>query len=175
MALEFANEPPTEIKREEKYAISQNPVYHLLRRGHDDPLIREFVDQHLRPLQYELEDIWDDIKAEELIRRDLLDQAALDRIEERISWVDERGRPTADILGRAGAATQAARLQTRTIGGILERGRNLKQSVREINKFLTGVMEGKSVHGKEEFSDFLIARTRAASAIADSERTLLEL
>lgn len=175
VALEFANEPPTETKREEKYAISQNPVYHLLRRGHDDPLIREFVEGHLRPLEYEIEDIWDEIKAEELIRRDLLDQAALDRIGERISWVQERGRTTPDILGRAAAATQQARLQTGKIASILETGRNLKQSVREINRFLTSVMEGKSVWGTEEFSDFLIARTRASSAIADSERTLLEL
>lgn len=44
-ALEFAVQPPTETRREEQYAISQNPVSDLLARGHIDPDIRRFINK----------------------------------------------------------------------------------------------------------------------------------
>ena len=75
MPLEFAKEPPPEIRLEEQLVISQNPVRDLL-HGHVNPEIRKFVNKYLRYLEDKREDIKEDMEAEKFKRMIELDTAA---------------------------------------------------------------------------------------------------
>ena len=169
LALEFAKAP-----QEAQAIISQQPVRDLL-AGHHNPRVRELVDLHLRPLLERIEDTRDIMEGERLIRTDLLDVAALARIDERINWIEDRGRAGRDILGRAGEALNLAREQTGRMQGILSLSMNMKRSLRHIDRFFKAVREGNVRKGTEKYSNFLIDRVRDCAFLSESEAAISEL
>src|SRR5207237_1043870 len=62
LAPGVAKLPPTETKLERELVISQEPVSDLLRVGHKNPQIHEFVNQRLRSLFEQREDIKEDME-----------------------------------------------------------------------------------------------------------------
>jgi hypothetical protein len=60
-APELAEDPPTEIKLEPQYVISQEPIRDLI-QGHTDPQILEFVNKFLRSLLETREDLKGDME-----------------------------------------------------------------------------------------------------------------
>ena len=82
LATEFAKEATTtETRLEPELVIAQEPFWDLLRRGHANPQIQEFVDKYLWPIQQSLEKFKDQMEAERHKRMSLQDQAALYRDE----------------------------------------------------------------------------------------------
>src|SRR5512147_22282 len=76
MPLEFAKEPPSEIRLEEQLSLSQNPVRDLLLRGHINPEIRRFVNKYLRYIEDKREDIKADTEGAKFAGMIELDTAA---------------------------------------------------------------------------------------------------
>lgn len=76
MPLEFAEEPPSEIRLEEQLCLSQNPIRDLLLRGHINPEIRRFVNKYFRYLEDKREDIKADMEGAKFARMIELDTAA---------------------------------------------------------------------------------------------------
>src|SRR5918992_914572 len=169
-APEFAKKPPTEIKRESVLVITQDPFPTLL-RGHDNPQIREFSRRYLRPLQYRLEDIKDEMEEERLLRQYFVDQAALYRVYERIAALKERHSYDPGIYIEAqynalavqldalwGAIDQSEKLMS------MHRGyTQLRLRLRSLNDFFTSLMEGRIKPGHEEFSLFIASFVCASS------------
>lgn len=103
-APEFAEEPPTEMRDEDVYAISQSPFYDLL-QGHLNHEVCVLVDRHIRPIKERLEDIYGNREAERLIRTEYLDEANLSGIDERIGATGS----SRDLLVQRGALGRAGR------------------------------------------------------------------
>lgn len=174
LAPEFAREPPSETRPEPQLVISQEPVSDLL-RGHDNAQIREFVNRYLRPIHEQLEDARGDMEGERLIRTDYLDEAALHRVDERVDWLRQRGRAGEQILGRVESAIERARSQTSKMYNLFETSKNIRQSLRDINKLFTALMEGRASCWGEDFCRFLIDRVRGSALVPDDYLKILEL
>jgi hypothetical protein len=175
LALEFAQEPPTEFKRERQLVISQEPVKDLL-LGHPNLQIQEFVNRYLRPMQFALEDTREDMEAERLLRQALMDEVALSRFEAGNSrWL------TATALAGAAASTEQTLAQVQyhsaNLISLLARIRNLRASIRSINLYFTSIMEGQIVPepGHELFSHFLLTFVPKAVALAPSNEQAFTL
>jgi hypothetical protein len=114
LSPEFAKPPPTETRQERELIISQEPVAELL-RGHIHPYIRAFVNCYLRPLSEKQEDARDDMEGEKLIRDDLRDQAALERLDAQLEGLNRRASDYGLIrkaLQNAAYSIEQARVQT---------------------------------------------------------------
>jgi hypothetical protein len=155
LAPEYAKPPPTETKLEREMVISQEPFSDLLRVGHKNPQIREFVNQRLRPLQERLEDTKEDMESERLIRMDLLDEAALFRTDERKEGIYGRYGDLSvreNALVRTERALIGVRGQTEELSRLHKRSEISRRAIRGFNKFFTAIMEGRVAEGQEEFS-----------------------
>jgi hypothetical protein len=157
-APEFAKEPPVETKLEPEYVISQEPFFHLL-RGHPNLQIREFVNTHLRPLYYEMENIRARIEPERIKRMDYIDEASLYRLDQGIEGADpyyKRPDVMAKSLQKAEHSVEQARDITPTILSYHARLDNLQRLINQLNMFFTMIMERKITPGsiKEDKKEF---------------------
>jgi hypothetical protein len=165
-ALTFTKEPP-----QEAFAISRQPFDDLLRGGHTNPDIQSFTDRYLRPLQYRLEDIKDEMEGERLLRQYFIDIAALYRVYERIAVFKERHSfdpgKYIDAQYNALVVQQNALLDAVYQSEILmskQRGyTQLRLHLRSLNDFFTSLMEGRLKPGHEEFGLFIASFVCASS------------
>ncbi len=176
-AIEIAKKPPTGRRRERELVISQYPVEDLL-QGHVNPEIRQFVNRYLRPMQERREDIKEEMEGGKLYRMGLQDEAATYQLEAQI----ERGKGRfPDYLAMERALTSAKEpiarsfYETAILQELHARSRNLKQTTRGFNYFLTAVMEGRITPRSESFADFLIERMRDLPLISKEHAKVIDL
>lgn len=170
LAPEYAKPPPTEIKREPVLAISLD-LFPTLLRGHDNPQIREFTRRYLRPLQYRLEDIKEEMEGEKLLRQYFVDIAGLYRVYERIAALKER--LGYDPVKYINIQYNALEVQKDALMGALGQSEKLmsmhqgytqlRLRLRSLNDFFTSLMEGRIAPGNEEFSLFIASFVCASS------------
>jgi hypothetical protein len=180
VALDFARPPPTETRLEPQLVISQNPISDLL-RGHANPQIRGFVTRYLRPLQERLEDIKEDMEQQRLLRDDVRDLAAIDRVEAQMESL-QRGMPgyldtQHAALANVISSLLFARAQTAQLLSLHKSSRELRSVIRGFNRFLSATMEGSITQGQEQFSQFLIRilRVHEFSLVPEKYAPVLEL
>jgi hypothetical protein len=165
-ALTFTKEPP-----QEAFAISRQPFDDLLRGGHTNPIIQSFTDRYLRPLQYRLEDIKDEMEGERLLRQYFVDIAALYRVYERIAVFKARHSfdpgKYIDAEYNALVVQQNALVEAVYQSEILMRKQRgytqLRLHLRSLNEFFTSLMEGRLKPGHEEFGLFIASFVCASS------------
>jgi hypothetical protein len=165
-ALTFTKKPS-----QEAFAISRQPFDDLLRGGHTNPIIQSFTDRYLRPLQYRLEDIKEEMEGEKLLRQYFVDKAALYRVYERIAALKEK--LGYDPVKCINAQYNALVVQQDALMGALDQSEKLmsmhqgytqlRLRLRSLNEFLTSLMEGRITPGNEEFSLFIASFVCACS------------
>lgn len=176
-ALEFALKPPTETRREEQYALSQNPVSDLLARGHIDPDIRMFINKYLRYLDDKRDDIKADMEGVKFARMIELDTAAIYGAEaqgEGIAGPSHYAAQAGAVSARQVALVRA-RMHSIKLSALHEHGNLLRVTMRQLNRFLTEVMEGARQPKQEEFADFLINLASSYSALPEEYAQVLGL
>jgi hypothetical protein len=186
LAPVVANPPPTEIRLEPQpiLLISQEPVSELLRIGHTNPIIHNFVNRYLRPLQDSMEDIKEGMEGGKLLRDYHRDVAGLARIDERIesmSYSSPRYYSQSDAIYAALANAESALAQVLgqdvKLLSLHESSKELRLSKRGLDRFLTAIMEGRISQGQEAFSAFLmyLIRVRAFSLVPESHAKVLDM
>jgi hypothetical protein len=161
-APEFAREPTTtETRLEPELVITREPFADLLWKGHANPQIQKFVDRYLRQYQHRIEDVLREMEEERLVRTDLLDEAALSRIDERREGIHAamaRGRDipvSHKALDRTEQVLTGVSEKSDKLRDLHERFKYLRLSIRGLNGLLTAVMEGHIAPGHEDFSTSL--------------------
>jgi hypothetical protein len=186
LAPGVAKLPPTETRLEPQpvLLVSQEPVSDLLRVGHTNPIIHNFVNQYLRPLQDSLEDIKEGMEGGKLLRDYHRDVAGLARIDERIesmSYSSPRYYSQSDAiyaaLANAEGALEQILGQDVKLLSLHESSKELRLSKRGLDRFLTAIMEGRISQGQEAFSAFLmyLVRVPAFSLVPEQKREVLDL
>ena len=168
-APEFAETPPTEKRLEEQYVISQNPVADLL-RGHNDLEIRRFVTKYLRFLENKRDDIKADMEGAKFARMIELDTAAIygaEAQEEGIAGPSHYASQLEAVSARQNALL-TARMHSIKAAALHKKSNRLRVTMRELNRFLTEVMEGEKRAGEEAFSDFLNSLAAGYSALPEA-------
>jgi hypothetical protein len=163
LAPEFAKEPTTnETRLEPELVISQEPFDDLLRRGHPNPQIMEFVNSYLRQIQYRVEDMRREMEGERLLRLDLLDEASMARVDERREGAynsQARGRDlslSTQALDRTEQILASVKEKTEKLSDLHKRFDYARQSIRGLNGLLTKAMEGTYYYGQENFCTSLL-------------------
>jgi hypothetical protein len=145
----------TETRLEPELVITQEPFWDLLRRGHANPRIQEFVNTCLWPIAKHLEFRRAGLEAERLKRTGFADEATLYRDEASLSQADEREegytyskRTAIDRTRSAIERTRNAHLQLRDKNEeLLYLHTWFQQNVRRIdydNEFLRTLMQNGS-------------------------------
>jgi hypothetical protein len=172
-APEFRKEPPTEMRDEDIYVISQYPFYDLL-HGHDNSEVCALVNKYLRPIRERLEDIYGEKEAERYMRMDDLDMAALSRIDE-VTQAMRRPHDTSGMeaaMARAAYAVLGAAGHTGRLKELNKEGMLIIATVRVLNRFFIATMEGKLKSGCEKFSMMLIDISKLAMLPFEDQRIL---
>jgi hypothetical protein len=176
MPLEFATEPPAEIRLEEQLVISQNPLRDLL-HGHVNPEIRKFVHKYLRYLEDKREDIRDDMEGAKFARMIEHDTAAFFGAEAQEEGV-LGGSHVSNQIGAIAARQSAilnARMHALRLDALHKHSKRLRVTIRALNRFLTEVMEGEKRPKQEAFSDFLLDLAASYSALPEAYAGVLGL
>jgi hypothetical protein len=176
MPLEFAKEPPSEIRLEAQLCVSQNPVRDLL-HGHKNPEIRRFVNTYLRYLEEKREDIKEDMEGTEFARMIEHDTAAFfgaEAQEEGVLGGSHYSGQIAAIAARQSAILNA-RMHAVKLDVLQKKSNLLRVTIRALNRFLTEVMEGEKRPKQEAFSDFLIDLAASYSALPEAYAEVLGL
>jgi hypothetical protein len=176
MPLVFTKEPPPEIRLEEQYVISQNPVRDLL-HGHTNPDIRRFVNKYLRYAEDKREDIKADMEGAKFTRMIELDTAALfgaEAQEEGVLGGSHYSSQVAAIAARQSAILRA-RMHAVKLDALHKKSNRLRVTMRGLNRFLTEVMEGEKHPKQEAFADLLIDLAASYSAFSEAYAAVLGL
>ena len=160
IAPELAKDSPTETKRERLLVISQNPVEDIL-RGHANPTIQGFVREYLRSLSHRLEDTEAAKEGERIRRQQYLDGARLSQSVAQLYKEDLRN-PASWRFGAVMSALnsviklqQRAQGQNRKLLELFKSTQALRQLMRNLDSFLTAIMEGRITKGQEAYARFL--------------------
>ena len=168
IAPEFAQAPTTtETRLEPELIVSQNPVEDLLRRGHKNVKIQQFVNKYLRYYPRARDSYLHEIEDHRLVRADLLDDSAFFRGEERMEslgggrYADQRINLALqrNALSNAENSLKAAGEhieKMRISHSILEK---LREEVIAWNEFLVRVMQGM-LPGTEAYSTYINTRLK---------------
>ncbi len=156
-AKEVSKKPPANIKLEPQMVISQSPVSDLL-KGHVNPQIREFVDLQLRPMQKWAEDIKEEIERRKLIRTEMMDEAAISRLDAQVER--ERGILQGHLAIRtsltdATKSVERSLYETNILQDLHSLKSDLDQNMDSLDRFLTAVMERQITPRHKEFADFI--------------------
>jgi hypothetical protein len=175
LAPEFtAKPPPAETRHEQELVISKEPVWTLLSRGHTNPEIQEFVYQFLTPIQESIQQIKEEIERTQLVRMNYQDQAVHYRDQASMYGVDDkregvyasmaRGRDISvshsalssleGAFSEVMAAHDRADGETVKLMALHERFIHYRQRIRSIDKYLTGIMEGRIMSYGEDLAQF---------------------
>lgn len=171
LSREFAEEPEKETHYEDKYIISREPVWDLL-RWHDNKQIRKFVIKYIRPLKERLEDIKGEQETERLIRSEFIDESNLYRIGDvlegagRFAHID----PDRQLLSSAGRMIEQATGQTARLMTLNEEATHIANTFRSLNKLFCSIMEGTRDIRSEEFINYLVTGITAMAGLTDLQR-----
>jgi hypothetical protein len=171
LALEFAKDP-----QNERYVVSQQPVRDLL-DGHHNPQIARFVNKYLRYLVDKRDDIRADMEGTRIARMIDLDTAGFYGAEAQEEGVIGGSHISSQIgaINARQSAILRARMHGIKLGELHEQSNQLRVTLRELNRFLTEVMEGRRRAGQEAFSDFLISLAAGYSALPEEYAGVLGL
>ena len=160
IAPELAKDSPTETKRERVLVISQNPVEDIL-RGHANATVQRFVTEYLRSLSHRLEDTEAAKEGERIKRQQYLDGARLNQsvaqlykedLTNSASW---RFYAVKAVLESVVEMQQKAQGQNRKLLELFHSTQALRQLMRNLDSFLTAIMEGRIAKGQEAYARFL--------------------
>jgi hypothetical protein len=161
LAQVFPKPSPTKTERERILIISRTPVKDIL-EGHYNPQVQAFVTEYLRSLADRQEDLKAEMEGERIKRQGLLDaagswrafRAAAERPYNpfgRRVITETRVATTPEMTAMAAARAHSARLLT-----LFESSEPLRQAMRSLDTFLTGVMEGSIAKGQEAYARCLL-------------------
>ena len=161
LAPEMAKDSPTETKRERILIISQNPVEDIL-KGHANPEVQAFVTEYLRSLIHRMEDTRAAMERKGIHRQQYQEAAALaqaqaqlykEDLSHSVAWSRQAILATLNAARdyQLGAAAQTAKLLQ-----LFESTQVLRQVMRTLDSFLTGVMEGRIAKGQEAYARSLL-------------------
>lgn len=176
LAVELAEKPPTQIKKEPELVLSHEPVADLLRREHTNPKIQKFVTDLLLPWNENLKRLRDAIYGEQITRTAALDQANIYRDEANLYQVSSRiegARNRLDInydYVRGGLISGKLALEqmtqvherisrhTRDIESMTKSLIDQEERMRILNRYFYGFMsaEYEARKGNEQFAQFLV-------------------
>jgi len=179
LAPEFAKAPTvTETRLEPELVITPDPFWDLMRRGHANPKIAEYVRKYWWPIQALLERKKDEMETIRLQRGTYQDQATLFRDQASLSQTDEREEARFGAMARGRAIpfnysaidrTRDAVEQTRNAHLMvaeqneellyLQKGfAGVRKRIDSINACLTALMQGEidTVSGYDLFANFLL-------------------
>ena len=160
VAPELAKDSPTETKRERVLVISRNPVEDIL-RGHANATVQRFVTEYFRSLSHRLEDTEAGKEYERIQRQQYLDGARLNQsvaqlykedLTNSASW---RFYAVKAVLESVVELQQKAAGQNRKLLELFHSTQALRQLMRNLDSFLTAIMEGGITKGQEAYARFL--------------------
>jgi hypothetical protein len=147
IAPEIAKDSPTETKRERLPVISQNPVEDIL-RGHADPTIQGFVREYLLSLSHRLEDTNAAKEGVRILRQSLVDT--------KPPPPPPTLRKNENSLEITLQYLQAIQAQNAKLFQLFQSTEVLRMALRNLDSFLSAIMEGRIAKGQEAYARFLL-------------------
>jgi hypothetical protein len=181
LAPEFAKEATTtETRLEPELVITQEPFWDLMRRGHANPQILACFNKHIRKVHDQLDYDRMELEAAGMERLVLQEEASLLRDQVQLSSVGERrerlglysgDRSSAMQSNYSALASSSAAIeqliqshklsedQAIKVKALFGRFREFRMMIRNIDRFLTGIMQNHSllIAEQELYAQFFIA------------------